>query len=640
VFALLGAGAYGFGMLAARDTSNTIPALAMFLPMMLGPLLALLGFGLWWVLLGDGRWWKRILVVFGVFLAAVGLASAADPSMQRFATVWGLPLAAAITGLALALVPAARWWVAGSLITVAAMAPWLALRVDGVNGDYDIQTSARWKKSVTQAAVEHLADRATVAPTEPVVDRTGSFELTDQTLANLQKEKVPETVLQKLIPLKNKTFSRGEFVEALTKALTNEEFAQFQVLVLSRADLSSVSPADWPGFRGANRDGRVPEASYRGWDGTAPRERWRKDPERKEYVGPAWSSFCVVGDFLFTQEQRGESESVVCYRADTGKEVWARGVPGKHADTESGAGPRATPVYSNGRIFAVTASGNVSCVRASNGEPVWPAVNLMERFGAAKPFYGLSTSPLVVGDLVIIHLAAPGAPRLAALDVATGATRWTTEQSGSAGYSSPHLATIDGASQVLIFNGAGLFGHDPQTGRELWHYDWQVAFMEPTAVQPLVMPDGRVIVGGANVKRGSRCVKVQRQGDGWVATEAWKTTEFAPRFNDVVCVGEYLYGLDSGRLVCFNLATHSIAWKEGSYGAGQLLLVGNKLLVVSETGQLACVLANPEDYEEVWKIDVAKGKTWNHPAIAHGRLFFRNPSVMVCYDLPGYTGKD
>lgn len=402
--------------------------------------------------------------------------------------------------------------------------------------------------------------------------------------------------------------------------------------VATTTDLAPATEADWPGFRGANRTGEVPEAAFRGWDGSKPRERWRNEP-----VGPAWSSFCAVDDFIFTQEQRGNSESVVCYRADTGKEVWAHGEAGKHTDQMSGPGPRATPTYANGKLYVVGANGVVSCLRASNGEQVWSA-NLIERFGATKPNFGLSSSPLVVGDLVIIHPGSPTGPRVVAVDAATGATRWAAEATGALGYSSPQAATIAGTAQVLVFNNTGLFAHDPQTGRELWRYDWVVGMMEPSSVQPLVLPDGRVVVGGGNKGTGTRCVKVQREGDKWTATEAWKS-KFTPIFNDVVRVGGHLFGLDSGRLVCVDLKDGAVKWKEGDYGSGQVLLAGDKLLVVSEKGQLACVAASAEEYDEQWKMDVAKGKTWNHPAIARGRLYYRNPTVMVAFDLPGYRVK-
>jgi outer membrane protein assembly factor BamB len=266
-------------------------------------------------------------------------------------------------------------------------------------------------------------------------------------------------------------------------------------------------------------------------------------------------------------------------------------------------------------------------------------VNLAERFSATKPEFGLATSPLVVGESVIINPASTTAPRLVALETATGKTRWITESRGTDGYSSPHPAAIDGVDQVLLFDERGLTGHDPASGRELWHYDWTVAQNEPTTVQPLVLPDGRIVIGGGNIGLGIRCVVVRKEGDGWSAKEAWRTTRFTPKFNDIVRSGDYLYGLDGGMLSCLKLSDGQRMWKEGRYGAGQLLLVGDKLIIVSEKGQVACVAAKPNDYEELWRMDAIKGKTWNHPAIARGRLFVRNMGEMVAYDLPGSSGE-
>ncbi|AMV30375.1 outer membrane biogenesis protein BamB [Gemmata sp. SH-PL17] len=565
VATIFGAGAYGFGWLAGRDDSGTIPSQAMMMSVMLGPILALLGFALWWVARGDGRFRRRVLGVVAVG-ASVGVSVlVAHSTMRLFAAIWGVPLTAAITGLALAAVPVVRSWPTAGLIALTALSPWLALRLDGVSGKFDMDTSYRWVPSVAERAAEQLASRATVVPTGPIA------------------ELIPE------------------------------------------------SPLDWPGFRGAHRDGVVAAVAAHGWNGSAPRERWRKEP-----VGPAWSSFSAAGAFIYTQEQRGDSESVVCYQADTGDEVWARGEPGKHSDGPSGIGPRATPTCANGRVFAATASGTIMCLRATDGEPVW-VVSLAERFGVTKPTFGYAASPLVTGNRVFINPSSKTGPRLVALDAATGATQWEVETRGTEGYSSPHPATIAGVSQVLIFNGAGLFGHDPETGRELWKYDWVTAQNEPTTVQPLALADGRIVIGGGNVGIGTRCVKVENSGSNWSASEVWKTSRFTPKFNDVVRVGKYLYGLDSGALVCLKLADGSRAWKEGQYGAGQVLLVGDNLLVVSETGQLACVAAKPDEFEELWKIDAVKGKTWNHPIIARGRLYLRNATVMVAFDLPGWS---
>jgi outer membrane protein assembly factor BamB len=172
----------------------------------------------------------------------------------------------------------------------------------------------------------------------------------------------------------------------------------------------------------------------------------------------------VVGDVFFTQEQRGTAESVVCYRVADGTEVWSSGETSEHNDIASGKGPRATPTYANGKVYAVSATGVVSCLDAVSGKPDW-VMNLAERFNATKPVFGLATSPLVVGDTVIIHPASPAAPRLVALEAKTGKTLWTTEARGTDGYSSPHPAKIHDVDQVLIFNDAGLFGHDPASGK-------------------------------------------------------------------------------------------------------------------------------------------------------------------------------
>ncbi|HJZ55001.1 MAG TPA: PQQ-binding-like beta-propeller repeat protein, partial [Gemmataceae bacterium] len=494
LFALLGAGLYFFGRWAGRQDSPPVPAQVMMMSVMFGPLVGLLGFGLWWVPLGPGRWWVRLVAVLCVIVLAAGTVALAHPSIRMFVGMWGTPLAVAVAGLVAAL-PVGRWRPAVfGTVAVLAVVPWVALRLDGITGQFEFETSYRWTPTAEDQAAEYFANRPAPSP--------------------------------------------GLSVRAV----------------------GPVAPADWTGFRGARRDGVVSEPAFRGWDGSAPHERWRHP------VGPAWSSFCAVGELLFTQEQRGDAEVVACYRADTGDELWASGEPGRHSDPPSGVGPRATPAFAEGKVFALTTGGMLVCLDAASGQGVWK-VNLGEKLGASKPTFGLSTSPLVVGDLVIVNPASVSAPRLVAFAAATGEQRWAADGTGTEGYSSPHLATIHGSEHVLVFNGAGLFGHDPRSGRELWHYDWKAANNEPTAVQPLVLPDGRVVIGGGNVGLGTRCVAVRKQGAGWATAEAWKTTRFTPKFNDVVARDNHLYGLDNGGLTCLDLADGRQVWKDGQYGS-------------------------------------------------------------------------
>lgn len=562
---LLGAGSYGFGRWAGSHDNGEINSLVVILTTSLGPLLALLGFTGFWVVLGDGRFFRRVLAVLGCIVGIIAVTLLAHSSIRPFLVMFGVPLAAAVTGVVLILVRSySSRRIFGGAIALIAIAPWDLMRMNGVDGQYVPDFEFRWTPSAGELADAQLGGRATSLPTA-------------------------------------------------SNALTVN---------------SEISSEDWPGFRGSRRTGEVPTAALHAWNGSQPRKIWEH-----KVVGPAWSSFCIVGNAVYTQEQRGPSESVVCYRADTGEEIWARGEESKHEDQPSGAGPRATPTYANGMIYATNATGGVSCLKAATGEPVW-TVSMPERFEATRPMYGFSTSPLVVGDLVIINPSSAASPRLVALEAATGKTRWATEPKGTDGYSSPHPARIQDVDQVVIFNGMGLFGHDPVTGRELWHYDWKVTQMQPTAVQPLVLPDGRIVIGGGNIGLGIRCVKVSKEGENWKAEELWKSVELTPKFNDVVRRGEYLYGLHDSRLRCIKLADGKAQWKgDKSYGQGQILLTGENLLVLSEKGKIACVEAKPDDCEELWEIAGVNGKTWNHPAIAHGRLFIRSMGEMAAFDL-------
>ena len=392
----------------------------------LGPLLALLLFGGWWLLLGDGRWWRRILWLLACVPVVAATVMIADESLRGFTVMWGLPLSVGIAGLVLCVIPSPPTRrVAGAVVWLLAIAPWWLLRMDGVTGEYVPELTWRGKPTVTEVADARLADRATTVAAEPA-----------------------KLTVDKPQPAEEITFFRW-FVSVGGAASTT-----------STKPVDPQSSEDWTGFRGALRTGEVPIVSLHGWNGERPRERWRHEVGK---VGVAWSSFCIVGNALFTQEQRGKSESVVCYRADTGDEIWARGEPSLHNDPPSGTGPRATPTYANGNIYAVSATGTVSCLKATTGEPVWK-LSLEERVGFTKPMYGLATSPLVLGGLVIVNPAAPSSPRLVAFDAATGETRWKTEGTGTDGYSSPHPATLHGVQQVLVFNANGLYGHDPATG--------------------------------------------------------------------------------------------------------------------------------------------------------------------------------
>lgn len=381
----------------------------------------------------------------------------------------------------------------------------------------------------------------------------------------------------------------------------------------------------WPGFRGPERNGVVHGLRIAtDWSHTPPAELWRRP------IGPAWSSFAVGGGLLYTQEQRGPDEEVACYSVSTGQPVWRHHDTARFWESNGGAGPRATPTVGDGRVYTLGATGIVNSLDATDGKLIWSR-NAADDTGAKVPMWGFAGSPLVVGDLVIVATAG----RLVAYDRVTGEQRWLGPEGGG-GYSSPHLATIDGVKQVLLLNGAGATSVEPATGNELWKYAWR----SDGVVQPALTGDGDILIGSGSglgdIGVGVRRIAVAHGTGGWTTQERWTSSGLKPYFNDFVIHKGNAFGFDGGILACISLADGKRQWKGGRYGHGQVIALADQdvLVVLSETGQLALVAAKPDEFKELARLPSIQGKTWNHPALAGDILLARNGEEMVAYRLP------
>jgi outer membrane protein assembly factor BamB len=234
----------------------------------------------------------------------------------------------------------------------------------------------------------------------------------------------------------------------------------------------------------------------------------------------------------------------------------------------------------------------------------------------------------VVDDLVVV--AAGG--RLIAYDIATGAPRWSGPARGG-GYSSPHLATIDGVAQILLSSGAGTTSFAPADGTVLWQHDWPGAAI----VQPARTAEGDLLLctndtmGGLGVRR----LAVAHGSGGWNTTERWTSRGLKPYFNDFVVHEGHAYGFDGNILSCIDLEDGERKWKGGRYGNGQLLLLADQdlLLILSEAGELALVPAAPDGFTELARFPAIKGKTWNHPVLVGDILLVRNAEEMAAFRL-------
>jgi outer membrane protein assembly factor BamB len=392
-----------------------------------------------------------------------------------------------------------------------------------------------------------------------------------------------------------------------------------------------LGPGDWPEFRGPDRDGVIHGVSLAtDWQATPPRLRWRRR------VGPGWSSVIVIDNRLFTQEQRGDQETVVAYDALTGQQLWVHEDAARFWEQVSGAGPRATPTFAGGRLYALGGTGVLKCLDASTGRRLWSR-DIKADSGAQVPMWGFSGSPLVVDGLVVVFAGGPGDKGLLAYRSDTGEPAWTAS-TGQLSYSSPHLATLAGTKQCLLLSDRGLTAVDPATGKVLWEHGVPMPGA-PRTIQPHVIGDNQLAVGTLEGP-GVALIEVTHDGNAWNVVDRWASKDLKPEFPDLVVHQGHAYGFDVNLFCCLDLATGKRCWKAGRYGRGQVMLVADQslLLVISEGGELILLAANPQRHEELGRFRVLDRKTWNHPVIAHGRLYVRNAEEMACYDLEPSKG--
>jgi outer membrane protein assembly factor BamB len=329
---------------------------------------------------------------------------------------------------------------------------------------------------------------------------------------------------------------------------------------------------------------------------------------------------------LYTQEQRGDDELVSCYDLTTGNPVWRHKDAARFWESNAGAGPRATPTLSGGRVYAFGATGILNALDARDGSVVWSRNAALDT-KRKVPGWGFASSPLVVGDVVIVAAAST----LAAYDVVNGSPRWFGPADGS-GYSSPHLWTTDGVAQILLLNGEGAISLAPADGSLLWKHAWR----GDSIVQPAFTEDGDVLIGsgsGIAGEVGIRRIAITHDPGGWIVKERWTSTGLKPYFNDFVVHEGHAYGFDGSLLACIDLEDGKRRWKGGRYGHGQLILIPDQdlLLVLSEEGELALVSAIPDKFAELARVPAVAGKTWNHPVLHRDILLVRNGEEMVAF---------
>ena len=339
-----------------------------------------------------------------------------------------------------------------------ACAGFTLLRTGGIIGDGQSDLHWRWTPSPEERLLAQGADEPAPLPSVPTAAPTPETRR-----AAPAGEPTPSTAAPAIAsPTKRVDADAGE---APTTLAGDRRAAR--------------TSAEWPGFRGPARDGIIPGTLIEtDWSRSAPIELWRRP------IGPGWSSFAVHGNFVYTQEQRGDDEIVSCYNLTTGAPAWRHRDAARFWESNGGAGPRATPTVSGDRVYTFGATGIVNALNARDGAVIWSR-NAASDTGATNPGWGFASSPLVVDDVVVV--AAAG--RLVAYDVATGNPRWIGQTRGGS-YSSPHLTTIVGVPQILLLSSFGATSVAPADGAVLWDHAWPGV----PIVQPARTSDGDVLI--------------------------------------------------------------------------------------------------------------------------------------------------
>ena len=394
----------------------------------------------------------------------------------------------------------------------------------------------------------------------------------------------------------------------------------------------TIGPTDFPRYRGPNVDGVVqPAALALDWATQPMKVLW------KQPCGGGYAGFAVAGNVAVTIEQRRDEEVIVCYDRATGKERWKYAYPALFEQTAmmGGNGPRATPTIVEDQVFSLGATGYLVCLYGDTGQLHW-RVNILGDNGAKNLYWGMTGSPLVVGPNVIVNAGVDPennvGKAVVAYDRGTGAKVWAAGNTAG-GYSSPQLVKLAGVEVILLFDAGGLVALDPATGKEEWRHEWKT-FSDMNIVQPLALSGNRVFIS-SDAGNGGVMLHVDRNRNGWVIAKLWENRNMYVRFANPIAHRGHLYGLCNGFLTCVEDQTGKRLWKDGRFGSGQLLLVGDALLILSESGEVVTVAADPSGYRELGRLEVLTGKTWNTPALAGRQLFVRNHYEMACLELAG-----
>ena len=385
-----------------------------------------------------------------------------------------------------------------------------------------------------------------------------------------------------------------------------------------------VFAQDWPQWRGPNRDGKV--SGF-----TAP-QKWPDTLTQKwiTKVGQGDATPALVSDKLYVFARQGEDEVTLCLNAGDGKELWQNKYA---AQAVTGAasrhpGPRSSPAVADGKVVTLGVGGVLSCLDAATGKELWRK----DEYPKVVPRFFAAMSPIIVDGMAIAQVGGQGNGAIMAFDLATGNPKWKWADEGPA-YASPALLTVAGTKQIVTLTEKSVVGVGVADGKLLWQIPFAPQGMAYNAATPII--DGQTVIYTGQ-GRGTKAVKIEKQGDGFAAKELWSNADNRTQFNTPVLKDGLLYGLsDKGTLFCLNAQTGQMAWadtnKFGTFGA--ILDSGSVIIALTEKSGLIAFKPGDKQYEEMAKIKISDASIYAHPVIVGNRIFVKDQDAVTLWTL-------
>lgn len=393
---------------------------------------------------------------------------------------------------------------------------------------------------------------------------------------------------------------------------------RFLIFTAAGLNLVTAQALDWPNYRGPDYNGISKETGWlTTWPANGPKQLWKAE------VGIGFASFAVSNGRVYTVGNEKDTDSVFCFDATTGKELWKHSYPAKLDPKYYEGGPSATPTVDGDRVYTFSKRGVVHCLEAAKGTVIWTK-DLATELNAKMPTWGFASSVFIEGELALFNLGSAGA----ALDKKSGKVVWSSG-SDEAGYSSFVPITSGGKRAVMFAIKQHVIALNPADGNEAWRFPWKTQY-DVNAADPII--SGSKVFISSGYGHGGGVFDVGSQPP----KKVWENKNMRNHMNACVLWQSHVYGLDEDQLRCLNFDSGEVKWTAKQTGKGSLMLADGKLIVLSEKGELMIAEASPAEFKVIARVQALGGKCWTTPVLANGKIYCRNAAgSVVCLEVGG-----